>query len=150
MTGVADAPDIEVRPECATDGGSVMSKKALGGAGLAGVVMFGTWSTMATPVCSCVPAGDSLRHQIGAHPVQDPPDAVRQAFLARLPVGTTEEALFAFLQGSNHSLDRCVAQGARTVCRVAYRENFWGQTGYEIDARFDAGRKLQDVRFARF
>jgi hypothetical protein len=117
---------------------------------MAGVAIFGFWSTVSSRVCSCVPAGDSLAYQIGAHPVKDAPEAVRTAFLAKKPAGTSEADVMQFLGGSNHSLDRCAARGERTVCRINYSENFWGATGYEMDFSFDATRRLQDVRFARF
>ena len=127
-----------------------MPKKILGGVGVAGIAMFGFWSTIAVPVCSCVPAADSLRHQIGAHPVKDEPERVRQAFLAKLPAGTPEEELMAFLRGSNHSLNRCERSGDTMQCRFNYAENFWGKTGYALEVRFDAANRLQDVRFAPF
>ena len=127
-----------------------MSKRVLGGVGVAGIAMFGFWSMASVPVCSCISSASSLAYQLGAHPVKDEPDRVRQAFLAKLPPGTTEEALMAFLQGSNHSLNRCERSGDRTQCRFNYSESFWGKTGYEMDIRFDAGRRMQDIRFARF
>ena len=127
-----------------------MSKKVLGGMGVAGVAMFGFWSTIAMPVCSCIPAGDGLELRIGAHPVRDDPEVVRRAFLVAMPAGTPEDDLMTLLRRTNHSLDRCEKSGERTLCRINFRVNFWGTTGYEMDFRFDVTRRLQDVRFERF